>query len=192
MVADSNLHLEGGPLVVPTIPSGGNSSPWVPGFLRSKLWPADVPKPEKYIHVSRSKAPTRRLKDEHDFLPVFSRWGFETICLEDLSFRNQIELFASAKVTCGIHGSGLTNVFFQQPGTRMLEIFDPEFPEACWHTFASLSEVDFYYLLGEGPKCDVADLSKFDSLNHRDIICDAKKLEAGLSMVISGGHPIPR
>lgn len=56
-----------------------------------------------------------------------------------LSVREQIELFAQARVIIGAHGSGLANMVFAAPGTQVLELMPQKslFP-VFWHLAAAL------------------------------------------------------
>jgi capsular polysaccharide biosynthesis protein len=110
-----DMHLEGSPLVVPTIPASGNPPRWVADYLRKVYWPmVQTPKvglPDR-LYISRSKAPSRRITNEPELKHVLSDYSFTSVCLEDLPLLEQIELFANADVVCSLHGAGLTNTFF--------------------------------------------------------------------------------
>jgi len=49
--------------------------------------------------------------------------GFKRYNLEDLNFAEGVQLFQSAEVVVSFHSSGLTNLIFSKPGTRVIEIF---------------------------------------------------------------------
>lgn len=48
--------------------------------------------------------------------------GFRVIYLEDLDVVEQIKLFRSASIVCGMHGAGLVNMIHSRPGTKVIEI----------------------------------------------------------------------
>lgn len=174
-----NLHFQGKQLIVPSIPSPGNPSPWVAEYLRKSFWPfVQIPNTTspKRLFISRSRAASRRIANEDKLLPLLDEKGFSVICLEDLLLQHQIELFANADVVCGVHGSGLTNVFFCKPGSTLIEIYHPQFPEICWWSMASISCVHYFYMLGDGPSLDYADMQYSSSLNQLDVVCDPAKL----------------
>jgi capsular polysaccharide biosynthesis protein len=137
-----------------------------------------VPGSPKRLYISRSAARDRRISDESSLAPLLAEYGFTWLRLEQLAFRQQIELFANADVVCGLHGAGLANALFMRPESKMIEIFDPGYPEICWWTAASVSGIDYYYLLGEGPREGFADPGRNFELNHRDVVCDPDKLRA--------------
>lgn len=181
LFTNHDLHVQGSPLVVPSIPSPGNPSAWVPEFLRSSFWPrVESRKLEspKRIYISRSKAGSRRVSNEIDLIPLLEEKGFTLLCLEDHSLQHQIEFFANADVICGVHGSGLTNVLFCRPGCTLIEIYHPQFPEIFWWSLASVSQVNYYFMLGEGQPVDFVDMSQNFPLNHLDVVCDTAKLRS--------------
>jgi hypothetical protein len=60
--------------------------------------------------------------------------GFTPIFAEELSATQQIDLFAAADFVVAVHGAGLSNLLFCQPGTRVLELTpDTEFRPFFWH-----------------------------------------------------------
>lgn len=64
------------------------------------------------IYVSRSRAESRRICNEQQLSQRLCSQGFREVFLEDLSFSEQVRLFASASHVVAVHGSGLTNVLF--------------------------------------------------------------------------------
>lgn len=84
--------------------------PNVSRFSINKLW------------VSRAKAISRRIQNEDELESIFKDFGVEKIFAEDLSFLQQLELFANAGMVIGPHGAGLTNSFFCEEKTKVCEI----------------------------------------------------------------------
>ena len=71
-------------------------------------------------HLLIQRAKNRRFiaKD-----PRKSRLKLEEIQLENVSFKDQVELFAGAREVWGAHGAGLTNAMFMEAGTKINEVF---------------------------------------------------------------------
>lgn len=67
---------------------------------------------------------------------------YEFIELENLSFRDQVELFYNAKNVIGMHGAGLANLIFAE-NFNLMEIIPQESIE-----FESKFDANFYYNLG--------------------------------------------
>lgn len=64
------------------------------------------------IVISRSKALGRRVINENEVMDALTPLGFSKYILEDLSYSDQVRLFAQAKVIIAPHGAGLTNLLF--------------------------------------------------------------------------------
>jgi hypothetical protein len=127
IIAEPGLHLEAKTLLVPTLPGVVEDPPlWVSDFLRTRFsnCAADIRgRWSKKIYVSRAMANDRRIVNEADLIRALEGEGFQSFLLEDLSFPEQIGLFGRAEFVVGAHGSGLANLVFCTPGTRVVEIF---------------------------------------------------------------------
>lgn len=78
--------------------------------------------PSRIVCVSRRKARGRRLLNEAALLDRLRGREVIDVCLEDLSFRDQVELMSQTKVLIGMHGAGLTNLMFMPAGGTVIEI----------------------------------------------------------------------
>ncbi len=114
-------------LLVPSIavkPAVGKPFPtWVIDFLNEKflIKIKNIKFPQK-IFVSRSKAYSRRIINEDQLFKVLEEKGFKKIFLEDVKINEQAELFHEAREIVAAHGSGLSNLVFCTPGSRIIEI----------------------------------------------------------------------
>jgi len=77
---------------------------------------------KKKIYISRKLAVKRHLTNEEEFLPILEKHNFLKIYLEQLSIKEQVELFRTASHVIGAHGAGLTNVLFAPSNLKILEI----------------------------------------------------------------------
>lgn len=75
------------------------------------------------VFITRKKFRLRYIKNIDKILEVCQHYGFVIIDNEELSFEEQVDLFSRANVIAGIHGAGLTNMFFRKDDCRILEIF---------------------------------------------------------------------
>lgn len=64
------------------------------------------------IIICRDNALERRIVNKELIKEAFPDLEFEVISLENLSFKNQMELFANAGIIVAIHGAGLVNIIF--------------------------------------------------------------------------------
>lgn len=82
----------------------------------------DQPVTGRAIYVSRRNSPKRRMLREDELETRLAERGVEIVYAERLTFREEVDLFASAELIIGPHGSGLTNVVWRRPHCRVLEI----------------------------------------------------------------------
>jgi len=80
--------------------------------------------PWRRVYVSRSKV-RRRIVNEENILPIIKEYGFEIIFPEDLSFREQVRIFAETKDIMAPHGGGLFNQCLSDPLGTVIEIYNP-------------------------------------------------------------------
>ena len=86
------------------------------------LLPSHKSKLNKKIYVSRKLAIKRHLANEEDFLGLLNEHEFHKVYLEQMSIREQVELFLSSSHVIAAHGAGLTNVIFAPADVKILEI----------------------------------------------------------------------
>ena len=120
-------------LIVPSIPNrelcywprDKTFSSHVLKFLEKKFFVQNTGKnfPKK-IFISRQKAMRRNIVNENEIIKALKKKGYAQVFLEDYSVQEQASMFFQAKAIIGMHGSGLTNLVFCQPKTKVLEI-DP-------------------------------------------------------------------
>lgn len=98
---------------------------WVCSWLRDTfLAPLTSRKPgDKRVFISRSLAQTRHLENENEISSFLSTLGFKCFHPETLSFQDQVLLYQGAEVIVATHGSGMANLVFCDPGTKVLELF---------------------------------------------------------------------
>ena len=82
-----------------------------------------VTAPHRLLFVSRGDAPLRRLKNEAELITDLLDLGFEYFVPKSNDHRSQIEAFRSARIVVAVHGAGLANLLFCQPGTLVVELF---------------------------------------------------------------------
>lgn len=103
----------------------------------------------EFVYVSRSLAPGRRIINEAEVQDVLQSYGFKTYFLEKMTLREQVQLFARAKTVVAPHGAGLTNLMFSQPGTRVLEIFEPSTIPSFFWSLSNAMHLPYWYCFGE-------------------------------------------
>lgn len=146
-------HIEATQLIVPSFPGSAAWMPkWTCDFLRTTfLNPENLQSSEKIerLYISRQQNQNRRLINEKEVISFLNSLGFKSVSLEFMSVREQAALLAHAKVIVAPHGSGLTNIVFCSPETKVIEIFSPQYVYPCYWLISNLVGLDYYYLLGE-------------------------------------------
>lgn len=149
-------HIQATKLVVPSFPSTIAWMPqWVCDFLRTQFLPQPaIAKTEKIerLYISRKSTANRRIINENQIIDLLKNFGFQSIVLESMSVIEQAALLTNAKVVIAPHGGGLTNIVFCQPGTKVIEIFSPNYVYPCYWLVSNAIALEYYYLLGENPE----------------------------------------
>ncbi|MGI0483120.1 glycosyltransferase 61 family protein [Geminocystis sp. CENA526] len=146
------LHIQATNLIVPSFPG---SIAWMPSwsceYLREKILGNQtiVNNPHKKIYISRDRSSNRRLINEKEVINLLLKYEFEIVNLELLTVRQQAELLSQAKIVISPHGSGLSNLVFCPPKTKVIEIFAPNYVYPCYWLVSNLVDLDYYYLTGE-------------------------------------------
>jgi hypothetical protein len=99
----------------------------------------------KRIYISREKARFRKILNEKEFTETLKNYRFDVIYSEDLNFSEQVEIFSSCETLLGIHGAGLANCLFMNPGSNLIEIRKNEINLAYWHLADCLEHKYYYY-----------------------------------------------
>lgn len=135
IMADETVHVEADELVVPSLlninldTDSFAYSAETYRFLRNTFLEKPGEGEEEArprVFVSREKS-RRKAPNEDCLFAALREYGFEKFVLEDHSLAEQARLFASAEFVVAFHGAGLANLAFCRPGTRVIEIFLPDF-----------------------------------------------------------------
>ena len=78
--------------------------------------------PHRKIVVLRPGAKTRRITNSNELLLALKGW--ETVCLETMTIKEQMKTFAEATHIVAAHGAGLVNLLWCKSGTKVIEIQD--------------------------------------------------------------------
>src|SRR6185436_7043976 len=72
----------------------------------------------------------------------------EIIVAEGISLAEQVKIFSSAQILLGIHGGGLVNLLFMEPGGKLIELRKKEGGTSntgYWHLADSVDQSYYYY-----------------------------------------------
>ena len=130
--------------------------------------------PWRRVFISRAAASIRRLANESDLEPMLRRAGFEMVAMESLSFEEQVRLMGETRVLMAPHGAGLTNMMFCAPGTQIIEIAEPRYPNPNFYAIAAAMGLDYWKV--DGAFAGSPDVHRLD----RDLSVDPANVEAVL------------
>lgn len=95
------------------------------------------------VFIKRN-AERRIFRNKSSFLPNLRDHGFQDVYLEDLSFPDQVDLFARAEFVVGAHGAGLANLLFSRDAT-VFELFFRKRP-MFYFLLARFNDLKYRYL----------------------------------------------
>ena len=87
----------------------------------------------------------RRCVNEDEVAELFISHGFEEVFCENLSMKEKIAMFSSAKVVAGPIGGGMCNVIFSPPETKVISINSPTFFDVNARFEYSMSHTDLHH-----------------------------------------------
>ena len=138
----------------PFVTNSGNDRREVDEWLRDKFFTAfrlEPTLPTRRILLSRRDTKNRRLVNEHAVESFVRDYGFEIAIPGELSFRQQVELFAQASVVVATHGAGLTNILFAPPGLVVVEMIPSGIMKNSYLYWTMADELshEYWYLVAE-------------------------------------------
>lgn len=143
----NGFHVQAEHLVVPAQPTFPTK--WGYNFLRESFLKESDSVSHKRIYISRKWS--RKISNESQVMKILDKYGFVKVELESLSVEEQAHLFSSAEAIISVHGAALTNLTFCCPGTKVLEIFSPNYIIAHFYGISSIGGLDYHYCIGEKP-----------------------------------------
>lgn len=102
--------------------------------------------PTRRVYAARPATGARKIVNEDDVDQVLAAYGFEKVYFERLSFFEQIQLMHETTVLLGVHGAGMTNMFFLQDGAKVLEMLYEEHQVHCYFWLASCFELPYFFI----------------------------------------------
>ena len=171
-------HIQAKSIIVPSVfnqRSHDRLSKWGCNFLRKSflnegnLLTSHYP---KRIYLSREQASYRQIINNEEVFNFLEKCGFEKVIFETLTLAEQCLYMAAADVIVAPHGARLTNLVFCQPGTKVLEIFSPNFHPNYYYVLSSICGLEHYYLMGE-----FLVNHQTDNPIHQDILVNVAHLE---------------
>ncbi len=153
---------------------------WICSFYENLLKNIATATESQRIYISRNKAGCRKVQNEDEVMKLLDKYGFKKYFLEDLSAKEQINMFYNAEIVIAPHGAGLVNVLFSQQKTKIIELFPEDYLCNNLQIIAKAKGLDYGYLI-----CKKANFSKPHSslLLVEDLIVDIEKLDKLFKMM---------
>ncbi|MEM7790163.1 MAG: glycosyltransferase family 61 protein [Verrucomicrobiota bacterium] len=181
----SSTHLQCDVLMASSHPRGRKSvliPDWVFSFYQEQkkklLVAGEYP---KRMYVTRKDSSLRGILDEDRLIEYLAQHGFEPITLAEHDFDGKVNLFSNADMIISAHGAGLTNLFFSNPESRLLELFTEGFVDPVLMNLAERNKVIYDYIIF--PKNNAA--HEDAKGQYEDIIVDYELLENKLKTFLS-------
>ena len=130
---------------------------WSVDFLYdSFVKPAEMKRGGRRIYIARGDAAkSRKVSNESELIKVLSSQGFEILYLTKVSVKDQVKIFNEAELVVAVHGGGLSNLVYCEPGTTVLEIFPDQYVRHYYYDICVKRNIEYDYLLCESEKaCD--------------------------------------
>lgn len=101
------------------------------------------------IYICRTDTRVRKITNESRLIEILKKKNFIIVAPGQLSFRDQVELFSSARCVVGAHGAGLTNMMHMKPGGKIIEIFGNNYVQGAYMWMSKLMGHEYRYVIGE-------------------------------------------
>ncbi len=150
---NEKTHIKTKEVLFSSMPSySGNPTPEICSFVRKLfLKKYDKKKYKKYekIYVCRGNVKYRKVSNEKEVISFLEKKGFVSVKMDGLSVFEQARIFNSAKIIIAPHGAALTNLVFCKKGTKVIELFNPDYVNVCFWTIANNINIKYFYVFGE-------------------------------------------
>jgi hypothetical protein len=128
---------------------------WTPesaSWIRQKLVPEIETKPlgTKLYYISRRNA-FRPVQNEDALLDALKPWGLTVVEPDRLSLKEQMAMFADARLVMGPHGAGIQNALWAPRGCRILELVSPRYFSGVYWTLAESLGNPYGLVTGDTP-----------------------------------------
>lgn len=142
---------------------------------------------EKLIYIARGDAArSRKVLNESSLIELLKTFGFEIHFLSAISVVEQATLFNSARMIVAVHGGGLSNLVYCEPGTKLLEIFPDQYVRHYFYDLCQQKELVYDYLICKSKKT-VTNLQEAEEVN---LSVDLEAIRNKISTMLKGilGH----
>ena len=109
-----------------------------------------TPAATRKLYLSRSDTRKRPLLNEAELEARLGALGFESITMGALTPEEQLATARSAAVIVAPHGAALINILAAHPGTRVVELLNPDRGTAAYAAISDALNLDYRPVFGTG------------------------------------------
>lgn len=123
----------------------------------------------------------RRSYNQNEVLEIAKKYGFRDVYLEEMSFREQVDLLIRSSFIVGPSGAAFANTLFCRRGARLLSWLLPEYKGFC--SYANISTTvgsDLRYIYGVSK----AEISGTVEAYNAEYVVDVAEFENSLQLMI--------
>jgi len=102
------------------------------------------------VYVTRGNVQQRQVKNESAVFELLREYDVEFRVLDQISVREQAQIFYHADIIIAPHGSALTNLIFGRASSKVLEIFGHNHVDRTFFDLATHSKMHYFYMKGLG------------------------------------------
>jgi capsular polysaccharide biosynthesis protein len=137
------LHIEAETLIVPSYTNPLMDTTAITyshrnlDFLRQIFHRGTLPdSTERIERIYLSRRGSRSIANEQELIALL-----QVLHCDEFPVWRQAQIFAAAKIVVGLHGAALTNIIFCQPGTRVIEIFSPDYIAPYYWSLSNIAQL---------------------------------------------------
>lgn len=137
-------------------------------------------KSSKRIWISRQDARIRKIANFSEIETILKNNGFKIVTFENIeNFSEHIAQINNAEILGGIHGAGLSNMIFLNPGSKVVEVRkENDDHNNAYFSLTSALGLDYYYVLAKinNQKEKITNKNYIDEFYHSNYYVDPETL----------------
>lgn len=106
-----------------------------------------VAPPTRLVYISRQDTGARPILNEAELIKCLQSFGFEIYVATGRSVSEQIEVFRTARLVVAGHGAGVSNMFFAQNDTILIELIQASYLNVGPLRLAQIAGVKYHSML---------------------------------------------
>lgn len=144
-------------------------------LIEDKIIVDDLDTPKK-VYISRQDSLGRRIVNENDVIKTVNDFGYTSVILENLSFKDQIALFRNATHIIAPHGSGLVNLIFCRDGITVIELMPDFYINHCFFVIGKCKNMTYSVVINKGIGPRPISSADYATINTNTVYVDVVNL----------------